>query len=396
MEKAINKFVAIWDKVSPVIKYILLIANIFNIYFYRNECFLDYRVMIALNILLIISTYIMLNFLKLKKYDFAYFIITICIVTVMWIFQESSLIQIYYFILLDGAFENIGDIKSITKLCVLHFTGFISAYVIHRILYKSILHGMPEYTFYAVLTYAVILLMYILIHNTKYEREKLKILNYNLIEYSFKEREFLVSEERKRISQELHDSLGHLLMALSMNIRYMKAVKDQEEVQKEIVEIESLVEESISTLRSTVYSLKKLDENCNLYEEIQKIINKFNDLGIIDIFFDFDKRVESAPNNIKNSILVTIKEAITNSLKHGNASEINISIESSAHDIKFKVKDNGHGAEAIKKSNGLIGIEDRLKYYHGTVEFITSINHGFTIEAVIPGGILDDQSNDCR
>jgi signal transduction histidine kinase len=183
-------------------------------------------------------------------------------------------------------------------------------------------------------------------------------------------------------------------MALSMNVKYIKAIKDREKINHEINELESLISKSIQSLRETVYNLRKLDENFSLHNEITSIISKFNKLNIIKITLDYDNNIEKSSIAIKNILISTIKESITNSLKHGNSAKIFISIKLIRNTIKLIIKDNGDGCSCIIKSEGLAGIENRFKTFNGTINFITSPNKGFTITASIPEVIIDDKSND--
>jgi signal transduction histidine kinase len=285
---------------------------------------------------------------------------------------------------MDDIFD-ITEFKDRIRFILFHFCGWFFYLTIHKWGFNNIYSIV-----YYVLAYILIFIVFSCIHNYRYERDKLKILNSNLIEYSFKEREYLISEERTRISQELHDSIGHSLMALSMNIRYLKALEDKDKIKNEVYEIDKLVKESIQTLRSTVYNLKELDEKIDLKEEIKRISKKFNDLGIVTIKFNCENYISFLSNKIENILLTTIKESITNSLKHGNPSIIDISIEIIDDRLQLKIKDNGEGCKYIKKSNGLNGITERVKNIKGEVVFFSSINGGFTIEVLIPGGALND------
>ncbi|WP_169911561.1 sensor histidine kinase [Clostridium oryzae] len=217
-------------------------------------------------------------------------------------------------------------------------------------------------------------------------------MNSKLIEYSFKEKDFAISSERDRISQELHDSLGHLLMALSMNVKYVKSKvsKEKDVDYHEIEQIEDLVQESIKTLRGTVYSLRKLNGNFNLKEELNKVIGKFDNLNMVSILFDYDDEIENCSVNIKNILIATIKEAITNSVKHGNSSQIHISISLEHYTLKLAIEDNGSGCSNIVKSNGLNGISNRFKSAGGNVTFSSKKQKGFKIVATIEGSASVD------
>lgn len=292
---------------------------------------------------------------------------------------------------MDDIFNDIVDYKTRYKLIFAHFLGSFIKFLRYTIsMNNTTLNIRLQTILLYIVIYILILGVFIIVHINKDEKNRLKILNSKLIEYSFKERDYLISEERMRISQELHDSLGHILMALSMNVKYVKAIKDRKDIDEELNEIDSLVQESIKTLRLTVYSLKELESNFNLREEIKAIISKFNSLNMIKINFDYTAEAEKAASNIKLALLTTIKEGITNSIKHGNASEINISIDIKNSDIYFILKDNGTGCKNINKSTGLNGIADRFLKLGGKVDFSGIENEGFTIEAIIYRGILDD------
>lgn len=297
--------------------------------------------------------------------------------------------------ILDDIFDNYKANMKIS-LTVFHFAMCMLSTTIKITLFeKSSLESLLETLLVVAAYYGMILFAFMVVHKNREERDELKLLNCKLIDYSFKERDYLISEERSRISQELHDSLGHLLMALSMNVKYLSALDDKEKIKEELLDVSSLVDESIKTLRSTVYSLKKLDENFNLYEELISLISKFISLDMIKINLNYDHEIENIKGSLKNILLVTVKEAVTNSLKHGLASIIDINIKIDKDHISLKIHDNGVGCKNIEKSTGLLGISDRFLKAKGKVSFKSSINKGFFIEALLPlkaqeGGFLND------
>ncbi|WP_242950875.1 sensor histidine kinase [Clostridium felsineum] len=93
---------------------------------------------------------------------------------------------------------------------------------------------------------------------------------------------------------------------------------------------------------------------------------------------------------IKNNIIKIIKEGITNSLKHGNSTEINIDLSFINSDIELIIQDNGNGCCEINSSNGLNGIKKRTETLNGEVTFQSSNKKGFTINLKIPGGVSND------
>lgn len=387
-----SNYLKMWNFLKYKIRYLLLIYTGIRLYRAPFQSTYYKFFLILLDTFLIAYTFIELSKKQSKEHKVYFYLISILIYSAIWILGNTD--NIYYFILLDDLFE-IKNHKKRNYFLVLHGFMFIIIISSKELLSKNF-PGNLSSLLYIFLIYGLIIITFLLIHKLRWDRDKLKLLNSDLIEYSFKEREFLISSERTRISQELHDSIGHSLMALSMNVRYIKAIKNKKAIDEELENIDTLVKESIDTLRNTVYNLRKLDENFNFKEEVKSIIKKFNELGILKINFDCDATIENESEHIKYILLTTIKEGITNGLKHGDPSEINISVESiiSNEDIpliKLLIKNNGQGCKDIVKSNGLTGITKRIEDVHGTVEFKSPKNKGFSIEALIPRGeILND------
>ena len=323
------------------------------------------------------------------RHSAAFLILSITLCLLFFTARRADMVQIYYFFLLHDIFT-IQKGKVPKALVAFHFAGFMGAegYAIFVTEHEIFRHGFSDIIVVFV-CYALILLIFAWIHYFKWERERLKVLNANLIEYSFQEREYLLAKERGSISQELHDSLGHSLMAVVMNVQYLKAIqgKSQEEKDKQLDEIENLLKECVTNLRSSVYSLRELDKNINLREEIQCIIQKFDELGLVRIGLDYDSEADKAPGHVKEVIHKAIREGITNSIRHGSASSIQISIHCREDGVELVIEDNGSGCADIHKSFGLSGIMERVEETGGEISFTSAKNKGFTIRATLPGGI---------
>ncbi|MGL4740242.1 MAG: sensor histidine kinase [Sarcina sp.] len=215
--------------------------------------------------------------------------------------------------------------------------------------------------------------------------KELEIQNKKLQEYATQVEELTILNERNRIAQELHDSLGHYLMAISMHVDILDKVKTSPDKTEEIIKkTKVLVKDSIKELRTTVFELKEMKKSAILATSLDELINNFSSLDNISFELKFDENVETTSPFIKDIIYKTVKEAITNGIKHGNASKFEINIK--AEDgIKFFIKNNGTSPTKITKSNGLLGIEKRLALTRGFAEFDSK--DGFTISCYIPNKI---------
>ncbi|WP_268055946.1 sensor histidine kinase [Clostridium estertheticum] len=223
-------------------------------------------------------------------------------------------------------------------------------------------------------------------HEVDKLNKKLQLANIKLKQYNLEVEELTTAKERARVSQELHDSLGHYLMALAMHLEFAKKICETkpEKVKEIIVKCEDIAKSSISSLREIVDLLKEEREIVDFYGSIRKLINNFHLITDININFNADKNLDNLSPIIKSSIYKTIQEAITNSIKHGKSSEINIKIFNKNENINLIIKNNGIRCDKIIKSNGLNGIDDRVRLLNGFVNYSSSNNLGFSIDICIP------------
>lgn len=211
------------------------------------------------------------------------------------------------------------------------------------------------------------------------------IIEKNKVEKLNKEiEELAITKERNRVAQEIHDNLGHNLVALNMNLDVAGNMVDKEDEIKEIIiKCQRLTKDSMENLRRAVYALKDKDISQGLIKSIAKLIHNIDHNSNIDIYYNIDDKIKEYPTEYTNIIYSTLKEGITNSIKHSNCSEIKIYVEI-GEQIYMTVKDNGIGCEEIVKGNGLIGIEERVNKIGGQVSYITKKGKGFLIDIKLP------------
>lgn len=181
-------------------------------------------------------------------------------------------------------------------------------------------------------TYSLVLASYKALRKEKHKVDKLnKELgeSYNkLIEQSKKLEELTIEKERTRVAGEIHDSLGHSLIALSMNLDVAEKIigDDIDKTVELISKSRDLTEESMANLRKAVYTLKE-EADLPLVTRLEDTINNIESTGIVDIDLNLDGDIENLPIKHKNIVYNSVKEMITNSIRHGEASRIGIRIE---------------------------------------------------------------------
>jgi len=214
-----------------------------------------------------------------------------------------------------------------------------------------------------------------------------------LQDYSSKIKELTLIEERQRISQNLHDMLGHSLIGLRLHLDALNQVIDKDPVKSHQIldKSKGIIDHSLVELRETVNELKETKELANLATALQELQSSISvtDKVKVDLQMYFD--VNKLDISVKDMIYKTCQEFITNSIKHGQSSLITIKLRKIDDIMTMNLKNNGLDAKNIVASNGINGIKERVKKLSGQVNFGANKPSGFKIDITIPIG---EKTND--
>lgn len=243
-------------------------------------------------------------------------------------------------------------------------------------------------------TYAGILLILFLFRSISMDRKKEQRLNEELTsanaklkEYSAYMQKMAIVKERTRIAQELHDSIGHGLVALGMNLEFAENILGVDTVKAEaaIQRAHGQAQNCMTDLRKAVTALKndETDQPVGLKESLNRLFNLLESEQV-QCNLTFDPHVEQESQSVRDCLFKMVREALTNGIRHGKASDFTINISSEAGNTVATVKDNGTGCAEFDKSDGLTGIENRAALIGGKVSYSSLPGDGFCIRAVIP------------
>lgn len=201
------------------------------------------------------------------------------------------------------------------------------------------------------------------------------------------------TEERERMnfSQELHDGLGPLLSAIKMYVQWLEKPNANLEPAEILNDIEKLLDESSRTVRDISFKLSPhVLQNYGLVEAIKAYADKIKETKNIEFSLDaaqFNARF----NEIEEAVVYrVICECITNTLKHANASRIDISLCCRDNIFEMIYCDNGDGFDVEKtlasyKGIGLLNMQSRMKSINGRMAISSQPGHGTTINFKIDG-----------
>lgn len=216
---------------------------------------------------------------------------------------------------------------------------------------------------------------------------ELNIANQQLIDYAAQAEELATERERTRIAREIHDSLGHYLTAMSLQLN---AARDrlgemQPDVAAVLVEAQSLVKEALTDVRYSVATLRHPIERRSLSDAITMLAKDNCAAGI-----QTDVTTLGAPRQltlqIDDVLYRVVQEALTNVRKHAQATHVQIILDyTEAEVIRLHVVDNGQGAVRTDTGYGLVGMAERIHELGGTLSVQTTPQTGFTVVVEVQG-----------
>ena len=192
---------------------------------------------------------------------------------------------------------------------------------------------------------------------------------------------------KTKLAADLHDNIGAGLTEISilseLAINELKSGNGNIKFTDKIKHISDLSRSLVDEMSDTVWVISPKRDS--LYDLIVRLKDSYNDLlsekGIKFKINHLDKIKDIKLNiEFKQNLYLIFKEAINNSIKHSNCTQINLDIDYYDNFITIKLQDNGTGfAEKDKKGNGLINMRERAETIGGNLEIISSVNSGTLI-----------------
>lgn len=341
--------------------------------------------LIFIILLLILLEFLNLKFYKKEKIYFSTMVLIIFTSSIALIYFQGVMYSYFIFLLLELVPNKFDKRKYI--LLVLQAISLIISEGIFVIFHPNLFF--PSLT--TIITYICVIFIIALVRIRKKDKKtiytlnkELKEQNLKLQQYSLKIEELTLEKERTRVAQELHDNLGHYLMAISMHLDFLeKTIESSPENSiKTIDKTKTIVKNSIAELRKTVYELKENKIDSSLNDAIKSLIHNFSIGTSIKFNLFCSPLIENFDPNLKDTLYKTIKESLTNGVKHGEAKNFNISIIVLNNYIHLTIKNSGKSGSKIIMSNGLKGIKKRIELQNGLVNF-SYHKEGFLLAALL-------------
>jgi signal transduction histidine kinase len=222
----------------------------------------------------------------------------------------------------------------------------------------------------------------------------LKISHLKLQAYAEQVADLAAAEERNRLARDIHDSLGHYLTAI--NIQLEKALtfqeRDLQEATQAIMDAKLAAADALGEVRQSVGTLRSTENKFSLIESLQRLID-----GINDDQLQVQLTHRGSETGYSRASLMILyraaQEGLTNVQKHARASEVELNIDLGMDEATMTLSDNGQGFDPDRVTQspsaqptgfGLRGIRERLDLVRGKVALSSQSQQGTELHVIVP------------
>lgn len=197
----------------------------------------------------------------------------------------------------------------------------------------------------------------------------------------------LVQEQTfQHISRDIHDNVGQKLTLARLSLNTIDFTV-YEKVEEQVRQSAEIISQCLSDMRDISRSLSTEQIlNNGLYKALENEVNLINRSGVITIDLTIDGDFDFVQAEKEILVFRIIQECLSNTMKHAQATQINIALQETDGLKTISFSDNGIGfnPKTISDSNGLINIQSRVKAIGGELTITSVPNSGTDITIKIP------------
>jgi signal transduction histidine kinase len=198
--------------------------------------------------------------------------------------------------------------------------------------------------------------------------------------------ELAAANERNRLAREIHDTLGHYLTVIHVQLEAARAVlaTDQARGLLAINRAQALAKDGLTAVRHSVRALREDGRVEGIADQLSSLVE-----SVRDETFTATLAVSGTPRPVPAAVALalhrTALEALTNVRRHATASRVDMALTfaDDGH-VALRVEDDGRGAAEPSGGFGLTGIRERAEQLGGSARYVTAPGHGFTLEIEVP------------
>jgi signal transduction histidine kinase len=216
-------------------------------------------------------------------------------------------------------------------------------------------------------------------------RSELAVAHEKLAGYAARAEELATIEERNRLARELHDSLGHYLSVIHVQLEAARTLieRDPARAAQALATSERLTREGLDDVRRSVASLRARAIHQPLGDAVGDLAREHAASGVAtELAITGTPRPVSPP--VELALYRAAQEALTNCRKHARATRVRIELCYQADRVRLSVEDDGRGAPEPTGGFGLLGVRERARLAGGQLTIRSAAGAGFALAIEVP------------
>lgn len=200
-------------------------------------------------------------------------------------------------------------------------------------------------------------------------------------------KELYTLQERNRISREIHDSVGHSLSTIIIQLGAISKVSEETSpvASQMSAQLRDFAKQGLQEVRQVVHDLKpeRLSSQ-QLSVALEEFFYETQKNSDVQFVFRNNEPTFQLNDAQELTIFRGIQEATSNAIRHGKASKITVLLMYNERELIVTISDNGVGSQEISFSGGLRSLQERLAEQHSTLE-VQSDTAGYTVQMKVRG-----------
>jgi len=200
-------------------------------------------------------------------------------------------------------------------------------------------------------------------------------------------RRLAIADDRERIARDIHDAIIQDLFAVGISLQAMASRNADQDLAAALLANATRVDDSIAALRQFIFDLGRPPaDQRNLRGEVEDLVHRVAEPHATDIALTINGAFRGLPGAYIDDTLQLIREALSNALRHSEATAITVEIHESGAGIGITVTDDGSGFDLSQTTPGLglANLASRTERAGGELSIDTKPGSGTTIRATIP------------
>lgn len=224
---------------------------------------------------------------------------------------------------------------------------------------------------------------HLLIINHK-QNEVIRKQNAVLEQYMSQIERITLAEERNRLSSELHDTVGHAYTSIIMG---METLRTDLATEMGVQRLDSLLEMGRKSIEDVRGYLHQMDPQCqspSLIQSLQNLGAEFQEHAQVDVSFRTFGEEYQLSRQAKIAFIRCLQESLTNAVRHGQGTEIIVSLQFEQQYTRLEVQDNGRGNVEWQEGFGMNTMKERAMNLQGQLSVYTKPEEGMLVTCTIP------------